>query len=264
MRYAFSDLYSSFRSVRLWAFISAKNLELQYRRNVLGLFWLVVSFVVPATGIGFVLSELQGLPLRQHVPHVLLGFVGWYVISEFVVQGSKALTRNRPIILQAPLGRSVFVLSHVLERFIVMLVNLGSALIVIALFGWRPTETLLFVPVSILIILVAGFGTVLFVSILSARLRDLSELIGSVMRLLFFFTPIIWSADTRVMPADSFLSVVARYNPLTYFVEVLRKPVLGEWPDLLTIGVSSGLALMMLVLGLVVLQRGGRTIAFFV
>lgn len=264
MSYALSDLKSSFANVRLWTFISAKNIEIQYRRNLLGVFWLVISYAAPALGIGYVLSRLQGLPLEEHVPHVLLGFVGWLFINDCLVQGAAALTRNRNILLQAPLGRSTFALSLVVEKMIILLVNLAVGVGIAAVFGWRPSETLVFVPLSLLILAVAGFGTVLLVSIVSARVRDLSELIGSVMRLAFFFTPIIWSANSRSVPEESFLSIVARYNPLTYFIDVLRLPVLGQWPDTLTLAVSGGIAALVLVLGLIALQLGGRTVAFFV
>lgn len=262
--YALQDLGRSFANIRLWSFISAKNIQIQYRRNLLGLLWLVFSFGIPALGIGYVLSKLQGLPLIEHLPHVMFGFVGWYFVSDCLTQGSRVLTRSRSMLLQAPMGRSVFALSMVVERFILLCVNLVTASFLSSLFGWRPSLEMVFIPISILITLIAGLGTVMFLSIICARVRDLAELVSSAVRLAFFFTPIIWSTTTRQFSPDSFLGVAAKYNPLTYFIDVLRMPMLGSIPDMLTLSVSCALAVLMMLMGLIAIQRGGRSIAFFV
>lgn len=264
MLYALKDFGKSIANIRLWSFIAAKNIQIQYRRNILGLFWLVISFGIPALGIGYVLSKLQGLALIEHLPHVMFGFVGWYFVSDCLTQGSRVLTRNRPMLLQAPMGRSVFALSMVVERFILLSVNLIVAAVLSSFFGWRITVEAFFIPVSILIILITGIGTVMFLSVICARIRDLAELIASVVRLAFFFTPIIWSTTSRQFSPDSFLATAARFNPLTYFVDVLRMPMLGSIPDALTLTVSCSIAGLMMVLGLIAIQRGGRGIAFYV
>ncbi|MEP3656155.1 MAG: ABC transporter permease [Litorimonas sp.] len=262
--YALQDLGKSFSSFRLWGYISAKTIQIRYRRNLLGMVWLVFSFAIPAFGIALVLSKLQGLELNEHVPHVMFGFAGWYFISDCLSQGGAALTKNRSMLLQAPLGRSVFSLSMVLEQLILFVVNIVTAAFIVSFFGWRPQIEMVFLPLSILIFAIAGLGSVMFLSIICARIRDLRELISSIVRLSFFFTPIIWSATSRNLPPDSFLAVVAKYNPFTYYLDLLRMPLFGEWPTTFTLVFTSCSAVALIILGLIAIQKGGRSIAFFV
>lgn len=262
--YAFQDLGKSFSNFRLWSFISAKTIQIRYRRNLLGILWLLISFTIPSLGIAYVLSILQGLSLVEHIPHVLFGFAGWYFAADCLSQGGSVLTKNRSMLLQAPLGRSVFSLSMVLELLILLIVNVITAAILASFFGWRPHFEMIFLPISILILAIAGLGSVMILSIVCARVRDLGQLISSVVRLLFFFTPIIWSTTSRVFSPDSFLAIVAKYNPLTYFVDLLRMPMLGTWPTPHTLTVTVVIAVASVILGLIAIQKGGRTVAFFV
>ena len=264
MPYALSDMFGAFAKARLWGYISAKNIQLRYRRNVLGLLWLVIAFAIPSLGIGYVLARLQGLPLEEHVPHVLFGFVVWYFIIDCLVQGSTSLSRSRNIVLQAPIQRTVFPLSLVMEKMIILLVNLVTACALAAVFGWRPSLTMLFIPISLVVLAAAGLGSALFMSLVSVRLRDMTELVASVMRLAFFFTPIIWSVESRRFSADGFLTTVATYNPFTYFLEILRMPIQGAWPSPLVLIVTGVLTVLALIAAVAALQRTGRTAAFFV
>ncbi|MGJ8560385.1 MAG: ABC transporter permease [Litorimonas sp.] len=262
--YALQDLGKSFSSFRLWSFITAKTIQIRYRRNLLGMLWLFFSFGIPSFGIAYVLSKLQGLELVEHIPHVMFGFVGWYFVADCLSQGGSALTKNRSMLLQAPLGRSVFSLSMVLEKFMLMLANLVTAVVIVSFFGWRPHLEMVFIPISFLIFAITGLGAVMFLSIICARIRDLSELVSAVVRLSFFFTPIIWSATSRKFSDESVLTIIAKYNPLTYFIDLLRMPMLGTWPTTLTLIVTISIAVGSVILGLIAIQKGGRAVAFFV
>ena len=72
-----------------------------------------------------------------------------------------------------------------------------------------------------------------------ARFRDVPPIVASVMRIAFFMTPVIWIPEMLGARAH-----LALYNPFTYFVELIRAPLLGQvvpavtW--LLVLGVTAG------------------------
>ena len=57
---------------------------------------------------------------------------------------------------------------------------------------------------------------------LCARFRDIQQIIGTVMQLSFFMTPIIWTPD--LLGAYEYLVYL---NPFTSFIELIRAPLLG-------------------------------------
>ncbi|WP_017931048.1 ABC transporter permease [Robiginitomaculum antarcticum] len=262
--YAFQDLGRALRDIKALSAIAAKQIQIENRRNFLGLAWLVISFAVPTTGIGWLLAELQGLPLNQHIPHVAFGFVAWNFVSACITEGCHIFYRNRSMLLQAPLPRSGFVISLVFKKLFLLAFQLATACMIAATFGWRPNIFMLFVPVSILIYFFTAVGAVLVVSIISARIRDFSEIAASVIRLSFFFTPIIWSTSSRSMAQSSALDIVARLNPLTYYVNLLRDPAQGHFPDALTFGITIGIATFLICSGLLLLQKNGKKIVFYI
>lgn len=262
--YAFRDLGSALRDIKAWSAIAAKQIQIENRRNFLGISWLVVSFAVPTTGIGWLLAELQGLPLNEHLPHVAFGFVGWNFISSCMSDGSHIFYRNRSMLLQAPLSRSGFVISLVLKKMFILAFQLGTACAIAAAFGWRPNLLILFIPISLLIYFFTAIGAILIVSIISARIRDFSEIIAAVFRLSFFFTPIIWSVKSRSLAQSSVLETLANMNPLTYYINLLRGPATGVFPDIRTLGITISIAILLLTLGLLLLEKNGRKIAFYI
>jgi ABC-type polysaccharide/polyol phosphate export permease len=89
----------------------------------------------------------------------------------------------------------------------------------------------------------------LFLGMLSARFRDIPQLVINLVQVSFFLSPVLWKAD-MLSPDRKFL---ANYNPLYHFMEVVRAPLLGESLSLL----SCGVCIALLVIG------GGATFYFF-
>jgi lipopolysaccharide transport system permease protein len=59
--------------------------------------------------------------------------------------------------------------------------------------------------------------------ILCTRFRDILPIVGNIIQVAFFFTPVMWSPDILKDRAW-----VADYNPLYHLIELIRAPVLGQ------------------------------------
>ena len=58
-------------------------------------------------------------------------------------------------------------------------------------------------------------------SVVTTRYRDVQQLIGAVITILFLVTPIFW--EKKALSA----TWIYELNPFTYFIDVLREPLLG-------------------------------------
>ena len=263
--YALQDFFGAARDLRAWSYLAAKQIQFDYRRNLLGSAWIVIGFAITSGGIGWLIAQLQGRDIAVHIPYVAFGFVAWNFILTSVTEGSNTLTRNRGLLLQAPMERSVFVFSLVLKKLFLLLIHLATAMALAAALGWRPTPTLFMLVPGLLVLTLTAVGTVTFLSVIGTVLRDVAELVSAGMRLTFFFTPIIWTVEARFANNSSphGLELVARLNPFTYFVELIRAPALGTIPGMETWIVTIGIGLLSLLLGLVMLQWLGRRLVFW-
>jgi ABC-2 type transport system permease protein/lipopolysaccharide transport system permease protein len=60
----------------------------------------------------------------------------------------------------------------------------------------------------------------------SARFRDVPQLVNSIVQVVFFVTPIFWKPE--LLKNRTFIT---EFNPLFHLVEVVRAPLLGKVPS---------------------------------
>jgi ABC-type polysaccharide/polyol phosphate export permease len=115
---------------------------------------------------------------------------------------------------------AVTVVSHFIHHLLALPV-LVAALLAASLVGAHPFPvTLWMLPAALVPWLLLTGGAALAVSALSVTYRDLRDLVGHVLNLLFFCSPIIYSLDG--LPVPSWLERVLRLNPLGSLVELFR------------------------------------------
>ena len=114
--------------------------------------------------------------------------------------------------------------------------------------GHHPFPTTFWlVPLALVPWLMAGGGAVLAISVLSVHYRDMRDLVGHLLNLLFFASPIIYSLEGLEVPP--LLRRILVLNPLAPLVTVYRDVVFaGIVPsatDWLTACVVGAVALWM-------------------
>jgi ABC-type polysaccharide/polyol phosphate export permease len=67
----------------------------------------------------------------------------------------------------------------------------------------------------------------LILGILCLRFRDLPQIVGNIVQVAFFISPVIWTR-AQIASDHSFLIYL---NPFAIFLELLREPLLGRAPD---------------------------------
>ena len=89
---------------------------------------------------------------------------------------------------------------------------------------------------------------------LSARFRDIPQIIFSAIQVLFFLTPILWSPD--LLRSRAYL---VDWNPFYHLIEVVRAPLLGTAPAALTYAsVLAITGLNLMLTGLLFTRYRGR------
>ncbi len=78
---------------------------------------------------------------------------------------------------------------------------------------------------GVALILLAAVPTAFLLGTLSARYRDLQQIIASIVQLAFFMTPIFWKAELL-----RHRSYFADYNPFQILLEGVRRPIVEGIP----------------------------------
>ena len=130
-----------------------------------------------------------------------------------------------------------------------------AALIVASVAGWHPFPvTVWLLPIGMVPWLLLAGGAALGISALSVRLRDLRDLVGHLLNLLFFSSPIIYSLEGLEVPEP--LAVLLHLNPMVSLVEVYRDAAFtGVLAPPLEWGVALGVGVVVFVIGAAVFGR---------
>ena len=256
---ALLDLVQGARARHLWGLLGWQDIRRRYRRSVLGPFWLTISMGMLVAALGTLYGMLLRVELADYAPFLALGFIVWTLISAVITEGCNVFISAGTVIKQVGLPLSVHVYRLLWCNLLILFHNAVIFVIVAAIFGVWPGWTGLLALPGLALLCLNCIWAGLFLGIVSARFRDVPPIVASVVRILFFVTPIIWMPE--LMPGRAF---VLDFNPFFHLVELVRAPLLGKAPGMLSWVAVLGIALVGWIVTFEFFRRYRWRIAYWV
>lgn len=234
-----ADVIGGFGSWRMWWMLSKNDVVRRYRRSRVGQLWLTLSMAVMILGLGIVYASLFNTPMASYLPHLGTGLVLWGLISQTINESCTSFTENENIIRQIALPRFTYLLRTLTRNLIVFAHNLVILpILFVALGSPLNWHTLLFVPGLLMVLAnLAWIGYLL--AILSARFRDIPQIVASIVQVAFFVSPVIFKPSQ--LRVDHPILIL---NPFASMLDVMREPLLGNLPHLSSYGILLGLLIV--------------------
>lgn len=259
MRFAINDFILSLGRWRLWMLLGWLEIRQRYARSQLGPFWLTISTSVLIFSIGIVYGTLFGQDLRNYLPFLAVSIVFWTMFSQTVNEGALAYISSANFIKQISTPRFVFIFQVVWRNTIILAHNFILIIVILCIFGLTDYRPLfLLIPGFILFVVNASWIAVV-VALVSARFRDLPQIIAAFLQMAFYVTPIMYKPATLKK-----YEWVVNYNPLTYIIALVRDPLTGVFPDAATWAVCITIAFFGWVLAFFVTGRYSNRITYWV
>lgn len=226
------DLADGFAMSTVWRTFAWDEIQNRYRRSVLGVAWIAVSYLFFVVGIVVLFRGYTETGSGSFVHYVAVGYACFIFLVGNLTDGCEVFRANATWLKSTDLPRSVYVFKSVARSAFPFALQLAMGLVVMVATGWRPGLAAVLVAPALLAYFVTAVALQLLLGHLAARLPDVRHLISTIQRLLFFTTPIMWVYAER----EGAARVLAAFNPLTHYVEVFRAPLLGDpvapaaWP----------------------------------
>ncbi|MEM7741669.1 MAG: ABC transporter permease [Pseudomonadota bacterium] len=250
---AWRDLIEAGKDHRRWRRFAYLKVKGAYWRTRLGVVWLPLSFMLFVVVISLLWAGIIGRDINFYLPYAGYGFACFAFISAILSGGEQVFAANASVIREFPLPLSFYAYAKTARDFITLLLSLSVMIFIdITYTHLMNVNTLLVFP-ALVAYIVTGVLTALLMGMLATRFRDIGQLLPTVMRAVFFFTPIIWVLDDR--PARAML---AGFNPLYHYIEIVRAPMRGELPSVLNWSVVIGITLATFLLVLAFYKMGTR------
>jgi len=160
---------------------------------------------------------------------------------------------GEPLLHRIYLPRSVFCVAAIGTGLVNLAVSFVPLLLIVLLVGMKLQLAILFIPLSMLMLAAFSLGFSLFLSTVAHSFPDVLEMYQILLTAWMYLTPIIYPLSMMTHPVGK---AVIRFNPMYYLVETFRAPIYeGRIPDPLTLAVSGGLSLLVLVVGWLTFTR---------
>lgn len=216
----------------LLAGLVRRNFILNYQQTVLGPLWIMFQPIVTLVTYVLVFNKIVGITTGSLPPVVFYasGIILWNFFSDSFTGTANTFRDNAQVFSKVYFPRIIMPISVISTHFLRFLMQLFMFLIIIgyySVFEGLSLQTNLWIlafPLAILLIGAFGLGIGLLFSVVTAKYRDINNLVALGVRLLMFVTPVIYPMSAVPENTRWMLSL----NPLTPYFELFRLSLLGE------------------------------------
>ncbi|HEX9942540.1 MAG TPA: ABC transporter permease [Thermoanaerobaculia bacterium] len=242
----------------------ARELKVRYRRSAIGFLWTMLQPLLMMLVLQLVFSSIFRFKLDygNYAVFALAGILFWNFFSQSIVASMNSLRGNAQLLRKLPIPKEVFPLATVISGVINLCLAIVPLLLILLVTGHPLTPALFFLPVSILLAALFTLGAGLLLSPLAVFFSDVVEMIGVVLSILMYLTPVFY--PMKILEGSRFLPLV-RFNPVRSILEVFRDPIYqGEVPPLTHLSVCLGIALAAFALGAFAFRKSSDRIPFYI
>ena len=259
----------------LLANLTLRELRGKYKRSALGWAWSLLNPLASMLVYTIVFAVILKIDVKPGDPSgldvfalfLLCGLLPWTFLANSMMGGTEALVSNANLIRKVYFPREILVGATVGSFLITFLIEMAVLTVALLIAGNMVLPWL--IPALLLIVVLAAFslGIALMLSVANVYFRDMRHLIGIVMQVWFYLTPIIYPA-TAVPEEEELLGMnvpvrdLLELNPMTRFAEAFRDLLYDlRWPSAGTIAYVVAWSAASLALGWWIFKRSEGRLA---
>jgi lipopolysaccharide transport system permease protein len=234
------------------------DLRHRYAGTGMGVVWNVLHplslIVVYAVVFGTIMkTTIEAVPGKWGFPiYLCAGFFPWMAFAECMTRGATAFSGNAAYLKKLPVPEQVFVAQGVMASSLTLLIGFAVFIAIALPLGLRPRVYWLLVPIPIILLQIVGFGIGMIVATLNVFFTDVAQLLGVLLQILFWLTPIVYVVGQ--VPRS--LRPILALNPATPAVEAVHDLLLwGRFPSPWMFAMLGAWAIVTTVCGYLLLGR---------
>lgn len=236
-----------------------KEMRAKYKGSVLGFLWTFINPLLQLAVYTMVFSVILRAGIEKYYLFLFVALIPWMFFSNCVSGGTNAVVRDQNLVTKIYFPREVLPISFVTAQFFNMLYAFIVVLLVVFFLGDNVNVAAwICLPAIMLIEYVLALGFTFITSAATVYFRDLEYILGILILAWQFLTPVMYSAD--MVPDD--LKWAFLMNPMTSIIIAYRDVLYyGRFPELGTLLLPLGIAVVVLVIGAALFHRLQRNFA---
>ena len=243
------QLAELWRYRELLYFFVWRDIKVRYKQTVLGALWAIIQPLAGTAIFTLFFGRLGGLSRQVDGSYSLFVFVGlslWTFYANAVTLAASSLVGSSHLIAKVYFPRLLIPIAAILSGLVDFAVAFAFLLVLMIVYRVPPSALMLTLPLFLLGTMAVAAGAGVLFSALIVSYRDFRYVIGFVVQLWLFATPVLYTLDS--IPAE--WRLLYAVNPMVGMITGFRTAVMGGRLPLDVILTSTGVAVVLLAAGL--------------
>ncbi|HMB79760.1 MAG TPA: ABC transporter permease [Vicinamibacterales bacterium] len=241
-------------------FLTWRDVKVRYKQTLLGAAWAILQPLLTMLVFSLFFGRLGHMP-SDGVPYpvfTLAALVPWSFFSNGLTQSSNSLVGSANLITKVYFPRLIVPVATVLSGVIDFVLAFLCLVAMMAYYRMVPAATVVWLPLFLLLALIASLGTGLWLSAMNVQFRDVRYTVPFLTQFWLLATPIAYPSSLLHQPWRTIFAI----NPMVGAVEGFRWAIFGRSaPPVTVVAVSFASAILILVSGALYFRRMERTFA---
>ncbi|HLH73665.1 MAG TPA: ABC transporter permease [Chloroflexota bacterium] len=228
--------------------LALRDVRARYQQSILGVYWTVLNPLATAAVFTVVFSLIAQVPVgvTPYAVFVFCGLVPWNFFANSLNNATGSLVGMAGLLTKVAFPREILPLAAIAARLVDLLISFGVLLVIMLWYRVPFHWTIVLLPIPIVIELAFLIGLGLLLSAANLFYRDVSQLLGVILSLWIFLTPVVYPIER--VPRR--LREIIELNPLTPVVSGFRQLAIdGQFPEAGPLIISALVSLVTLGLG---------------
>lgn len=234
----------------LFYFFTWRDIKVKYKQTSLGILWAILQPFLLMVVFTIFFGRALNVP-SDNIPYPVFVFSGlllWNIFSSGLSNSSGSMVSNAAIIKKIYFPRLIIPMSAILVALFDFLM---AFIIYLALLVYYNQEVslmiLVYLPVSILITILATFGLGTLIAALNIKYRDFRYVMPFIIQILLFITPVIYPVS---IVKHQWMQYLISLNPMTGAIDLLRSTITHGVVNWELVGIGFVMAVILFFSGL--------------
>jgi lipopolysaccharide transport system permease protein len=246
----------------LFLFLAWRDLLVRYKQTIVGVAWSIIRPFLTMLILAVVFGKLSKMSQDVAEPYALVVFAGmlpWQFFANAFADSGNSLVANSNLISKVYFPRLIIPACSVITSLVDFLISAGFLVILMVWYHFVPPAAVVYLPLFLLLTLVASFGVGLWVAALMVEYRDFRFIIQFVVQFGLYLSPVGF-ISSKVPPQFRLLYSA---NPMAGIIDGFRWCLLGGQHAIYGPGLAVSLAVIavLVVSGVWYFRRMERTFA---
>ncbi|TBR15060.1 ABC transporter permease [bacterium] len=205
-----------------------RGFKAKYKNSFLGIFW---SFLNPLANVlifAFIFTAIIKINIKDYPLYLLCTILPWTFFNSALINSVVSIFEDSHFVKNTPFPLEVIPLAVVIVNLVNFIIDLIILMIILLLLGKGINPLWAYLPFLVFIEFILVCGLSIFLAASYVIFRDLNFILNLVLRLFFYFVPVLYTLEFVPLNLRSFYLL----NPLSVIIDSYAKVFLyGAKPD---------------------------------